>query len=405
MSKKLNCLLLLVTLLFSFGSWADVTKDITIPAWSMDSIYGDNTVYEMNLIQSSIEVYEDGGSLDRGGVFLEAFSQTPSIGDKRCLDDDCNYYLDVSEISVSTFQRQNYQTFNGLWGNGGYKGMPSGGGGYYNPSSRGIRINSSSKIKIKKRNTGAVILPPKAKTITISASQCDPGKSWYYSSTCNGLNHQLYGIRLHLNINVPAPTLPKVQCYMSPWSGSIDFQPVTVPVESSKAGQANWPLGGGFTGVEQQSAYLDVTCNNIDEGMQSFPLQVKLSGTNWTYGSAGELYFGNEKSIAVAASLRMNSIGNGVLALDGSNNASCHTYWKSAGANAFEMSAAYLGSYLNENHPACLFTHTLPTPHNIVEGFRFTLDAILGVTTQRLTAIAPTYGKHTGALMLEINSL
>ncbi|HGX4831742.1 hypothetical protein NOH59_25050 [Escherichia coli] len=83
-----------------------------------------------------------------------------------------------------------------------------------------------------------------------------------------------------MNIHVPAPTLPKVQCYMSPWSNSIDFQPVTVPAEKSKAGQATWPLsGGGFTGVEAQSASLSVNCNNIDAGITSFPLTVGLSGT------------------------------------------------------------------------------------------------------------------------------
>ncbi|UMS20122.1 hypothetical protein AOY83_05150 [Escherichia coli] len=212
-------------------------------------------------------------------------------------------------------------------------------------------------------------------------------------------------IVLTLNITVPPPTLPKVQCYMSPWSNSIDFQPVTVPAEKSKAGQATWPLsGGGLTGVEAQSASLSVNCNNIDAGITSFPLKVGLSGTNWEYGQNGELYFNNERSIAVAANLKMEATGNGTLSLDTVRNAACQNYWSPSGANAFEMGPARLGQYLSAKESACQFTHTLPTARNIVEGFRFTLNAILGVSTQPLAA-EPGYGEHTGALMLEVNSL
>ncbi|MXC64053.1 hypothetical protein FQZ35_23570 [Escherichia coli] len=224
-------------------------------------------------------------------------------------------------------------------------------------------------------------------------------------STCNSLNHVYPGIKLTLNITVPPPTLPKVQCYMSPWSNRINFQPVTVPVENSKSGQATWPLSGSnFVGVEEQSASLNVTCNNIDTGISSFPLSVGLSGANWTYGQNGELYFDTERSIAVAATLKMEATGNGTLNIDTSKNAVCQNYWSPSGKVAFEMRPVKLSEYLSANESACQFIHTLPTASNVVEGFRFTLNAILGVSNQKLTS-SPTYGEHKGALMLEVNSL
>lgn len=292
-----------------------------------------------------------------------------------------------------------------MGGDGGYKGTSSGGESFLKSSSRWVVITPSSKVKIKKRHTGQAAIPVAGKTVTISLKQCDAANQWYYMSTCNSLTNGNKGVLLHLNIHVPAPTLPKVQCYMSPWSNSIDFQPVTVPAEKSKAGQATWPLsGGGFTGVEAQSASLSVNCNNIDAGITSFPLTVGLSGTNWEYGQNGELYFNAERSIAVAANLKMEATGNGTLSLDTVRNAACQNYWSLSGANAFEMGPARLGQYLSAKESACQFTRTLPTVRNIVEGFRFTLNALPGVSTQPLAA-EPGYGEHTGALMLEVNSL
>lgn len=415
MSNKLTQAVLPLILLFSPGGWAAVslteTRDITIPAWSTDSVYGDNTVYEMNLMASDITLIGDNAWFNstNGGIYLEPFPANPSPGDKRCLDNDCNYYLDISEINAYTSQ-SGFKTFDGSWGSGGRKGLRSG-GKYGVWGSAVLTIKSSSKIKIRKRNewnAGQAVLPSipsTGKIVTISVTQCAPGLEYYYESTCNRLNAPYPGHKLTLNIHVPAPTLPQVQCYMSPWSNNIAFQPVTVPAEKSKAGQATWPLGGGgFTGVEAQSASLSVNCNNIDAGITSFPLKVGLSGTNWEYGQNGELYFNNERSIAVAANLKMEATGNGTLSLDTVRNAACQNYWSPSGANAFEMGPARLGQYLSANESACQFTHTLPTARNIVEGFRFTLNAILGVSTQPLAA-EPGYGEHTGALMLEVNSL
>lgn len=406
-----NYLVLLIALLSPLGAWAydayTATRDITIPAWSTDSVYGDNTVYEMNLTSNDIMIVEPNvlTSVSTGGVFLEPFPAVPSVGDKRCLDSNCNYYLDISDVRIRV--RENFNLYyEGPWEDGEFKGIP-GGSAVVGPTQRDVTILSSSKIKIKKRQTGPATLPTQSKMVSISLKQCDPSTGAFGSleiSRCNNLDSPYAGIKLTLNINVPAPTPPKVQCYMTPWSNSIDFQPVTVPVESSKAGQANWPLGGAFTGVEQQSSHLDVRCYGINEAISAFPLQVKLSGTGWTYGPNGELYFGNEKNIAVAATLKMAANSKGSLSLDASNNAACQNFWETTGHNAFEMGAKNLGAYLSTGSTACQFTQTLPTPHEVIEEFRLTLDAILGVTTQQATT-TPTYEKHTGALMLDINSL
>ncbi|MFY1745626.1 hypothetical protein ACM91B_23035 [Escherichia coli] len=208
-------------------------------------------------------------------------------------------------------------------------------------------------------------------------------------------------MKLNINITVPPPTLPKVQCYMSPWSNNIDFHPVTVPIESSKAGAATWPLGGGtFTGVEKQSASLSVQCRNIAVDVSMFPLKVNLKGNGWEYGNNGELYFGTERNIAVATSLKM-SINTGSLTLDNAGS-DCSSYWrKISSGNNFEMSAFNTGNYLMSGGNPCLFTHELPTPRSVMEEFRFTVDAVLGVSTK--TAVnAPEYRKHQGALMLEV---
>lgn len=407
-NNKLSNLLLIFIFLFPSGVWAgEFTKNITIPAWSTDSVYGDNTVYEMALTSQTFNFSEYGPSSDRGGVYLEPFTSIPSPGDKRCLDDDCNYYLDISGIRLSVQQYNGeYTTYKGSWGNGGYKGNQSG-SIWYRSTYRYLYVLNDSKIKIKKRNTGGVpvSIPSEGKTVTIALKQCDSANNYFYMSTCNSLNHGYPGIKLTLNITVPPPTLPKVQCYMSPWSNSINFQPVTVPVENSKSGQATWPLSGSnFVGVEKQSASLNVTCNNIDTGISSFPLSVRLSGANWTYGQNGELYFDTERSIAVAANLRMEATGNGTLNLNTSHNAVCQNYWSPSGRVGFEMGPVKLSEYLSANESACQFIHTLPTASNVVEGFRFTLNAILGVSKQKLTS-SPTYGKHKGALMLEVNSL
>lgn len=405
MSNKLTQAVLPLILLFSSGGWADMTLSVTISPWSTDSVYGDNTVYETTLV-AGVQFAQISKTSARGGIYLEPFPKTPSLGDNRCLDDACNYYLDISEIMLSVRQRSgSHTTYSGPWEDGGYKGMEAGGSGGVVNHWQKIDVLPSSKLKIKKRNTGLVSIPSEEKIVTIRFKQCDSGQGGFNPETCNSLDNNYSGIKGILNIIVPPPTLPKVQCYMSPWSNSIDFQPVTVPAEKSKAGQATWPLsGGGFTGVEAQSASLSVNCNNIDAGITSFPLTVGLSGTNWEYGQNSELYFNAERSIAVAANLKMEATGNGTLSLDTVRNAACQNYWSPSGANAFEMGPARLGQYLSAKESACQFTHTLPTARNIVEGFRFTLNAILGVSTQPLAA-EPGYGEHTGALMLEVNSL
>ena len=104
-NNKLSNLLLIFIFLFPSGVWAgEFTKNITIPAWSTDSVYGDNTVYEMVLTSQTLNYSEWGMGSTRGGVYLEPFTSIPSPGDKRCLDDDCNYYLDISGIRLSVQQ-------------------------------------------------------------------------------------------------------------------------------------------------------------------------------------------------------------------------------------------------------------------------------------------------------------
>lgn len=108
MSNKLTQAVLPLILLFSSGVWtAEETLDITLPAWSTDSVYGDNTVYEINLTQTALtSTSETGVNTNKlGGVYFEPFAKIPSPGDKRCHDNDCNYYLDISDIWIQSIQR------------------------------------------------------------------------------------------------------------------------------------------------------------------------------------------------------------------------------------------------------------------------------------------------------------
>lgn len=81
MSNKLTQAVLPLILLFSSGVWtAEETLDITLPAWSTDSVYGDNTVYEINLTQTALtSTSETGVNTNKlGGVYFEPFAKIPS---------------------------------------------------------------------------------------------------------------------------------------------------------------------------------------------------------------------------------------------------------------------------------------------------------------------------------------
>ncbi len=404
---------ILIGLLFAPLGWCDYspeyTLDVNIPSWTVDEVYGDNTVYSMPLINTTqsyslwaSELGTKGMLGSRGGLWMPVMPNVPSPGDARCLDDDCNYYLDISEVELNVDFSGKTTFFSGKIKNGGYMGMSSGSQSPVGGSSIYLRtsILPSSRISIRKRNTGpALSLPTSPKTVSFSFKACNPGSHYYYQSSCNSFTSMI-GQLVHVNITVPPPTPPKVQCYMSPWSNNIDFQPVTVPVESGRAGAVTWPLGGGtFTGVEKQSASLNVQCTNIDAGVSELPLKVSLKGNGWEYGNNGELFFGTERNIAVATSLKM-SANTGSLALD-NDGSGCDSYWRSSGNNNFEMSAINTGNYLMSGGNQCSFTHQLPTPRSVVEEFRFTVDAVLGVSTTAAVN-TPEYRKHQGALMLEV---
>ncbi|EFC7370185.1 hypothetical protein ABTZ48_18250 [Escherichia coli] len=101
----------------------------------------------------------------------------------------------------------------------------------------------------------------------------------------------------------------------------------------------------------------------------------------------------------MATSLKM-SANTGSLVLD-NDGSGCNSYWRNSGNNNFEMSAFNTGNYLMSGGNQCFFTHQLSAPSSVMEEFRFTVDAVLGVSF--VTAVnAPEYRKHQGALMLEV---